>query len=45
MTPPYLFFLAEIWVMFPRAWRGHKWYLNRFPNYPRNRKVVIPFLL
>ncbi|KAJ3480805.1 hypothetical protein NLI96_g8095 [Meripilus lineatus] len=44
LTPPYLFFLSEVFLMIPRAYKGHKWYLNRFPEYPKNRKVVIPFL-
>lgn len=45
LSPPWLFVLAEILVMLPRAWKGHKWYRTRFPNYPRNRKVVIPYIL
>ncbi|KAL1941479.1 hypothetical protein VTO73DRAFT_7296 [Trametes versicolor] len=44
-SPPWLFFLSEVFLMFPRAWRGHLWYLNRFPDYPKERKAVIPFLL
>lgn len=24
---------------------NHQWYLNKFPNYPRNRRAVIPFLI
>jgi 3-oxo-5-alpha-steroid 4-dehydrogenase 1 len=27
------------------AVRSHKWYKQEFPNYPTNRKAVIPFLL
>lgn len=44
-APPWLFFLAEIAVMFPRAWKGHQWYHEKFPDYPKERKAVIPFLL
>ncbi|KAI0753110.1 3-oxo-5-alpha-steroid 4-dehydrogenase-domain-containing protein [Daedaleopsis nitida] len=44
VSPPWLFFFNEIWVMLPRAYKGHKWYQNRFPDYPKERKVVIPFL-
>ncbi|OCH89893.1 hypothetical protein OBBRIDRAFT_813000 [Obba rivulosa] len=44
LTPPYIFFLSEVFLMLPRAYRGHKWYHNRFSDYPRDRKVVIPFL-
>ena len=29
----------------PRAFEQHKWYLKKFPNYPKNRKVLIPLLL
>lgn len=42
--PPWIFFLNEVLVMFPRAYRGHKWYHERFPDYPKERKAVIPFV-
>ncbi|XP_078694369.1 3-oxo-5-alpha-steroid 4-dehydrogenase 1-like [Branchiostoma floridae x Branchiostoma belcheri] len=29
----------------PRAYGHHKWYLQKFDNYPRSRKAVIPFLI
>lgn len=29
----------------PRAWAHHRWYRERFPDYPPGRKAVIPFLL
>lgn len=29
----------------PRAVTNHKWYNETFPDYPRNRKALIPFLL
>ncbi len=29
----------------PRAFRHHRWYRSEFPEYPRERKAVIPFLL
>ncbi|KIJ51312.1 hypothetical protein M422DRAFT_223830 [Sphaerobolus stellatus SS14] len=45
MTPPWIFFFSELFLMFPRAWNGHKWYHKKFPDYPRERKIVIPFLL
>ncbi|KZT72277.1 hypothetical protein DAEQUDRAFT_27641 [Daedalea quercina L-15889] len=44
VAPPWLFFMSEIFLMLPRAWRGHQWYHNRFPDYPKERKAVIPFL-
>jgi len=43
-TPPWMFVVAEIMTMLPRAYKGHKWYHAKFPDYPKNRKVVIPFV-
>jgi 3-oxo-5-alpha-steroid 4-dehydrogenase 1 len=43
-TPPWMFLVAEIMVMLPRAYKGHQWYREKFPDYPKNRKVVIPFI-
>jgi protein-S-isoprenylcysteine O-methyltransferase Ste14 len=37
-----------LWTFFnlvPRAQDHHKWYRNKFADYPKNRKAVIPFLL
>ena len=46
LTPPYIFLITEILLMFPRAYRGHQWYRSKFgERYPKERKVVIPFLL
>ena len=45
MSPPWLFVWNEVFLMAPRAWRGHKWYYNKFPEYPKERKAVIPFIL
>ena len=28
----------------PRALATHRWYLERFPDYPRERKILIPFV-
>jgi 3-oxo-5-alpha-steroid 4-dehydrogenase 1 len=28
----------------PRAIAHHKWYLNKFQNYPKKRKAIIPFI-
>jgi len=45
-TPPWMFVAAEIAAMFPRAIRGHQWYHEKFGNlYPKERKIVIPFLI
>lgn len=45
VTPPFLFFAAEVLTMMPRAVKGHQWYHSRFPGYPKERKAVIPFVL
>ncbi|KAI0821368.1 3-oxo-5-alpha-steroid 4-dehydrogenase-domain-containing protein [Irpex lacteus] len=44
-APPWVFLLSEVATMFPRAWRGHEWYLRRFEGYPRGRRAVVPFVL
>ena len=31
--------------LLPRALHHHKWYLQHFADYPKDRKAVIPFLL
>lgn len=28
-----------------RARKHHQWYLDLFPDYPKNRKSIIPFIL
>lgn len=46
VSAPWVFLFAELFVMFPRAYRGHRWYHNKFgDSYPKERKIVIPFLL
>ncbi|KAF8074060.1 3-oxo-5-alpha-steroid 4-dehydrogenase-domain-containing protein [Lyophyllum atratum] len=46
LTPPYIFLIAEVLLMLPRAVRGHQWYHQRFgAAYPAERKAVIPFLI
>ena len=43
---PGLFFC--VWTaanLAPRAISHHRWYLNRFPEYPKKRKALIPFML
>jgi len=44
LSPPYLFFLSEVFLMLPRAYKGHKWYHSRFPDYPSERRAVVPFV-
>tara|TARA_Y100000992_G_scaffold116144_1_gene76047 strand:+ start:2234 stop:2983 length:750 start_codon:yes stop_codon:yes gene_type:complete len=37
-----------IWVianLFPRAISHHKWYKNKFDDYPKNRKAIIPGII
>lgn len=37
-----------IWVLsnqISNAWLTHKWYLENFPKFPKERKAIIPFLL
>ncbi|KAF5360552.1 hypothetical protein D9756_005116 [Leucocoprinus leucothites] len=46
LSPPWIFVLTEVILMFPRAYKGHRWYKQKFGDrYPENRKIVIPFLL
>ncbi|KAH6912659.1 3-oxo-5-alpha-steroid 4-dehydrogenase 1 [Coprinopsis sp. MPI-PUGE-AT-0042] len=46
LFPPWIFLLNEIVLMFPRAYKGHVWYKERFgESYPKERKAVIPFIL
>ncbi|CAD6907108.1 unnamed protein product [Tilletia laevis] len=44
-TPPFLFLLAEVSAMLPRAYKGHRWYRDTFGDeFPKDRKVVVPFV-
>ncbi len=46
LSPPWIFFISEILLMVPRAYKGHKWYHSKFKDtYPKDRKAVIPFIL
>ncbi|KAH7927445.1 hypothetical protein BV22DRAFT_1118239 [Leucogyrophana mollusca] len=44
VQPPWLFFWSEVLLMIARAYKGHKWYHQRFPEYPKERKAVVPFV-
>ncbi len=39
-----LFVFWTLANLFPRAKSHHKWYLKEFPDYPKERKALIPFL-
>ncbi len=42
---PGLVFIAWTFAnLAPRALSHHKWYLKTFPDYPKNRKALIPFV-
>lgn len=42
---PGLLFVAWTFAnLAPRARSHHKWYLETFPDYPKNRKALIPFI-
>ncbi|KAF8549061.1 hypothetical protein OG21DRAFT_1488857 [Imleria badia] len=44
VQPPWIFCLAEICLMIGRAYNGHRWYLRNFADYPKDRRVVIPYV-
>ena len=39
------FFIWSIANLIPRAISTHKWYKDRFNDYPENRKAIIPYIL
>jgi 3-oxo-5-alpha-steroid 4-dehydrogenase 1 len=41
---PYLFLVATLLPMVPRAYRAHRWYHKTFPQYPKERKAIVPFV-
>lgn len=43
--PAWSFFIWTIANLLPRALAHHKWYQQHFPDYPAERKAVIPYLL
>jgi hypothetical protein len=38
----WMFMIANL---LPRAIAHHRWYANNFPDYPKERKAIIPFIL
>ena len=43
--PALSFLIWTIVNLLPRAISTHKWYKKHFPDYPQNRKALIPFVL
>jgi hypothetical protein len=43
--PGFAFFIFTVANLFPRGMASHKWYKEKFPDYPSNRKAVIPFII
>ncbi len=39
------FFVFTFANLFPRAIRAHRWYKSQFPEYPLQRKAIIPFIV
>lgn len=42
--PAFAFAIFTFANIGPRAASHHQWYLKKFPDYPRNRRAVIPFV-
>ena len=40
-----VFALWTIANLFPRAFAHHQWYKEKFPDYPKNRKAIIPGII
>lgn len=43
--PGWTFFIWTFANLIPRALDHHKWYLEKFPDYPKERRAVFPFVL
>jgi len=43
--PAFSFFVWTFCNLVPRALSHHRWYRNHFPEYPRSRKAVFPYIL
>ena len=42
--PALTFFIWSAANLVPRALAHHKWYKNKFADYPKDRKAIIPFI-
>ena len=43
--PGVMIFLISAGNLVPRAFATHKWYREKFPEYPQDRKAIIPFVV
>lgn len=43
--PGVMIFLISAGNLVPRAFATHKWYKEKFPDYPANRKALIPYVI
>ena len=43
--PGFTFFMFTFANLFPRAIASHRWYKEKFADYPPERKAVIPFII
>ncbi|XP_070605172.1 3-oxo-5-alpha-steroid 4-dehydrogenase 1 [Erythrolamprus reginae] len=39
-----VFAISTLMILGSRAYSHHQWYLNKFEDYPRSRKILIPFV-
>jgi 3-oxo-5-alpha-steroid 4-dehydrogenase 1 len=39
------FFIWTVANLAPRAFKTHRWYQERFPDYPTERKAILPYLM
>lgn len=39
------FFVWTVANLAPRAFKTHRWYQERFPDYPTERKAILPYLM
>ena len=47
MTLSFPALIFAIWTacnLVPRAISNHNWYVSQFSNYPKDRKIIIPFI-
>ena len=42
--PAAFFFVNTFFNLFPRAKTHHQWYLKKFEDYPKERRVIVPFV-